>query len=81
MAKWKDCGYLTYTKKGDRILIVLKHERYVCDLAEVEQVLAKERDYTEIFEPPKVEEEKSSNDEHSETQPSADRNTTPLQPT
>jgi hypothetical protein len=48
---WKDCGYLSFTKKGDKILIVLKHERYIADLKEVVEVLDKKRSYTLIFEP------------------------------
>ena len=53
---WKDCGYVSFTKKGDRILIVVKHMRYVADLAEIKEVLDGKRNYTLIFEPPEKEE-------------------------
>ena len=33
-------------------MIVLKHQRYVADLEEIEAALAKTRDYALIFEPP-----------------------------
>jgi hypothetical protein len=49
---WKDCGYLSLTKKGDKILIVLKHGHYIADLKEIKDVLYGKRDYTLIFEPP-----------------------------
>ncbi len=54
---WKDCGYLSFTKKGDKILIVLKHGHYVADLKEVVEVIDKKRNYTLIFEPPTEKEE------------------------
>jgi hypothetical protein len=47
----KDCGYLSFTKKGDRVLIVVKHARYVADLQEVKEVLEGKRNYTLILEP------------------------------
>jgi hypothetical protein len=49
---WKDCGYLSFTKKGDKVLIVVKRARYVADLKEVTDVLDGKRSYTLIFEPP-----------------------------
>jgi hypothetical protein len=49
---WKDCGYVSFTKKGDRILIVLKHQRYVADLKGVKAVLDGKQPYTFIYEPP-----------------------------
>jgi hypothetical protein len=58
MAKWRDCGYLGYTRAHDKILIVLKNEHYVADLGEIREVLDGKRDYTLIFEPPPKEEKK-----------------------
>ena len=49
---WKDCGYVSFTKKGDRLLIVLKHQRYVADLKGVKAVLDGKQTYTFIYEVP-----------------------------
>jgi hypothetical protein len=49
---WKDCGYVSFTKKGDRLLIVLKHQRYVADLKGVKAVLDGKQTYTLIYEVP-----------------------------
>jgi hypothetical protein len=49
---WKECGYLSFTKKGDRILIVVKHQKYVADLKGIKAVLAGKQTYTLIYEPP-----------------------------
>jgi hypothetical protein len=45
-------GYLSFTKKGDRILIVVKHQRYVADLKGVKAVLDGKQAYTLIYEVP-----------------------------
>jgi len=39
---WKDCGYLSLTKDGKRVLVVLKRSRYVVSLEEARDVLAGE---------------------------------------
>jgi len=49
---WKDCGYLSFTKKGDRLLIVLKRQKYVADLNGVKAVLDGKQTYTLIYEVP-----------------------------
>jgi hypothetical protein len=49
---WKDCGCFSFTKKGDRLLIVVKHQRYVADLKGVRAVLDGKQSYTLIYEPP-----------------------------
>jgi hypothetical protein len=42
---WKECGYFSFTKKGDRLLIVLKHQKYVADLKDVKAVLDGKQTY------------------------------------
>lgn len=49
---WKDCGYVSYTKSGKQILVVLKRQRYVVKIDELKQVLDGKKDYTLIYEPP-----------------------------
>ena len=51
-------GYVGYTRAKNRILIALKHEYYTVDLAELQELLEKKREFALIYEPPKVEEEK-----------------------
>jgi len=53
---WKDCGYISYTKKGDGILLVLKNQRYFIKLNELQQVLEKKRNYALLYEPVKKDE-------------------------
>ena len=52
---WKDCGYLSLTKDGKRVLVVVKRSRYVLSLEESREVLAGRQDYTLIYEPPATE--------------------------
>ena len=54
---WKDCGYVSLTKKHDRLRIVVKHQRYDVDLKELMDVLGFRKGYALIHEPP-VEEQK-----------------------
>jgi hypothetical protein len=51
---WKDCGYLSLTKKkdGKMLSVVVKHHRYVVKLDEVQKVLSGSQTYTLIYEPP-----------------------------
>lgn len=49
---WKSCGYLSLTKNGKKLSIVVKHVRYFISLAEVKDVLDGKRNYTLILEPP-----------------------------
>ncbi len=50
---WKDCGYLSLTKKKDSkmLSVVVKHHRYVVKLDEVQRVLSGNQAYTLIYEP------------------------------
>jgi hypothetical protein len=48
---WKECGYFSFTKKGDRVLIVVKHQKYVADIRGVKAVLAGKQGYTFIYQP------------------------------
>ena len=54
---WKHVGYVGFTRKKDRILVALKHQYYVANLAEVRELLDKKREFALIYEPPKVEKE------------------------
>lgn len=49
---WKDCGYLSLTKDGKKVSVVVKHIRYVVNLEEFKEVLDGKRRYTLILEPP-----------------------------
>lgn len=49
---WKDCGYLSLTKDGKKVSVVVKKVRYFMVLDEVRDVLDKKKDYALIFEPP-----------------------------
>ena len=47
---WLDCGYLTISKSGKVLSVVVKHQRYVVNLEETAEVLDGKRNYTLIFE-------------------------------
>lgn len=47
---WNDCGYLTISKSGKVLSIVVKHKRYVANLDDIAQVLDGTKNYTLIFE-------------------------------
>jgi hypothetical protein len=49
---WKDCGYLSLTKNGKKVAVVVKHARYVVSLEEAREVLSGKQAYTLIYEPP-----------------------------
>lgn len=48
--KWNDCGYVTVSKKGNVLSIVIKHQRYVANLEEATEVIDGQRDYALIYE-------------------------------
>jgi hypothetical protein len=52
---WKKCGYLSLTKKGDKLTVMVKHVHYIADLKEIKEVLDGKRNFTLIFEPPEEE--------------------------
>ena len=47
---WEDCGYLTISKSGRVLSVVVKKKRYVVNLEEAEEVLEGRRNYTLIYE-------------------------------
>jgi hypothetical protein len=49
---WKDCGYFTLTKNGQKVSVVIKHVRYFLEVEKVKQVLNGELPYTLVYEPP-----------------------------
>jgi hypothetical protein len=50
MPKWSDCGYLTLSKSGKVLSVVVKKKRYVVNLEETEEVLDGKRNYALIYE-------------------------------
>jgi len=48
---WKDCGYLSLTKDGKKVSVVLKKARYIANLEELRKVLDGKKTYTFILEP------------------------------
>ena len=51
---WKSCGYLSLTKDGKKLRVVVKKILYVAKLEDVKAVLDGKLSYTEIFEPPET---------------------------
>ena len=47
---WVDCGYLTLSKSGEVLSVVVKKKRYVVNLEEATEVVDGERNYTLIYE-------------------------------
>jgi uncharacterized protein YebE (UPF0316 family) len=47
---WKDCGYVSLTKDGKKILITLKRVRYIASLQELKEVLDGKKAYTLVLE-------------------------------
>ena len=47
---WKDCGYLTLSKSGKVLSVVVKHQRFISNLDEVGDVLDGKRNYCLIYE-------------------------------
>jgi hypothetical protein len=52
---WKDCGYLSLSKNGESVSVVVKHVRYFAKLEELKDVLEGKKAYTLVFEPPQKE--------------------------
>jgi hypothetical protein len=50
---WKDCGYISLTKDGRGVTVVLKHARYYVKLSEAKDVLDGKVKYVLIYEPQK----------------------------
>jgi len=48
---WKDCGYLSLAKSGNKVAVVVKCQRYVVGLEEAKAVLEGKQPYTLIYEP------------------------------
>ncbi len=63
--RWKDCGYLCVSKSGKKIVIVIKHIRYVATLEAFMKILDGKQNYTLIYEPPQKEVKKGLFDEMS----------------
>jgi hypothetical protein len=51
---WKDCGYLSLTKDGMKVAVIIKHFQYVLSLEESREVLEGKQAYTVIYEPPEA---------------------------
>lgn len=47
---WADCGYLTISKSGKVLSVVVKNQRYVANLDETADILDGKRRYTLIYE-------------------------------
>lgn len=47
---WVDVGYVSLSKSGKALSIVVKHKRYIANLEEIAQVLDGTKEYTLIFE-------------------------------
>jgi hypothetical protein len=47
---WVDCGYVTISKSGKVLSVVVKNQRYVVNLEEAAEVLDGKRNYTLVFE-------------------------------
>ena len=50
----KDCGYLSLTKDGKKVSVVVKRVRYIASLEEVKAVLEGKLNFTDILEPPTI---------------------------
>lgn len=49
--KWRDCGYLSLTKDGKHLKVVLKHVTYFLKLEEAKDILDGKQGYTLVYEP------------------------------
>ena len=47
---WKDIGYISISKKGTVLSVVVKHKRYIVHLDEAREVLDGKRNYALIYE-------------------------------
>jgi hypothetical protein len=48
---WKSCGYLSLTKDGKKVTVMVKHVRYLAKLDDVKAVLDGKLNFTDILEP------------------------------
>jgi len=48
--QWEDCGYITISKSGKALSVVVKHKRFISNIDEVRGVLDGERNYCLVFE-------------------------------
>lgn len=51
---WHSCGYISLTKDGKKLRVVVKKANFIADLNHVKAVLDGKLGYTEIFEPPEI---------------------------
>jgi len=51
---WKSTGYLSLTKDGKKVTVMVKHVRYIANLKELQDVLEGKLNFTEVFEPTEV---------------------------
>jgi acid phosphatase class B len=52
---WKDCGYVSLTKNGKNLKVVVKHTTYFVKIDEAKKVLEGKKPFTLVFEPPQKE--------------------------
>ena len=48
---WKSSGYLSLTKDGKKVTVMVKHVRYITSQEELKAVLEGKLNFTDIFEP------------------------------
>lgn len=48
---WKICGYISLTKDGNKLKVVIKKQVYIAKLDDVKAILDGKLDYIEILEP------------------------------
>jgi len=48
---WKECGYLSLTKDGKKITVMIKYVRYIANLDELKTVLDGKLGFTGVYEP------------------------------
>ena len=53
---WKNCGYLSLSKNGKNVTVVVKHVRYFAKLEELREVLEGKKAYALVCKPPEKEE-------------------------
>lgn len=50
---WKDCGYISLTKNGKSLKVVVKHVTYFVKINEAKEVIEGKKPYTLVYEPPR----------------------------
>ncbi len=61
--KWTNAGYITYSKSGsDKLVIMVRKQRYVTNPVEVRKVLDRQIPYCSIRQPPVVQQKEKSLD-------------------